>query len=756
MTTLVIVESKGKISKIQSYLGDKYNVIASLGHVYKLSSVTDDFIPKYEKHPEKINTISNIIAEYKKSKDVLIATDNDREGEMIAWSISHLLKLKKPKRILFNNITKSSIEDAIKNVTEIDMLMVESQRARSFLDMLVGFRIQPLIGRRGLSVGRVQSVVVKLIKEREDSIEVNEDTSFKIEGIFNNRKYLLMNKSEITDETMAKKFVNRIANFKHSVTDVLRTESLSKSPEAYSTSTFQQAAATTYNLNGDVSMNIAQQLYEGGHITYMRTDSTILSDEFIVDATDHVTTIYGDDYVRKEARKVKKTKTVVVQGAHEAIRPTDASVDIIDGLDELQQKVYLMIYNRAIGSIMEDAKYDVLTIKIKTTDKVKVLNDEPYVFSTSTKELAFKGYLILYSTKEKGLNESLLKIKKGDAIELEYVTATESFKSLQHRYKTSSLIEKLDPNNLGIGRPSTYASIIDKIIFRKYVKIGDITGEEYDITTIKQQANTKEQEISNDEIILGKETNVFQTTKLGRQLVNYLEKNFNKLMKYEYTAMMERDLDDIATKKSSLDIILTKYYTDDLKPTIKHLRDNGLTFESFIQKLLFTEGGFNYYRSKNFDNDIVINKCTLEGKKINSIRYPEDISIDNVLHLFKGAESIHMGTYKDNDIVIKNNKNGDKYTIFNNIYIAIDTEDPTLDDIIEKIEKVLNSIKNIMRDDKYEYVIKDGQYGLFAKISTIDDMYPRHYMNVNVKSKDITIDEIKSLMADKNKKKSKK
>ncbi len=609
MSKLLIVESPGKIKKISEYLGSDYVVEASVGHIIDLkpdemSVDLETFEPTYKVYPNKTNVVDKLerVALRVGKENVYLAADEDREGEMIAWSCARELKLKKPKRIVFNSITAKELKNAVANPKEIDQNMVKAQQARRILDRLAGYLISPILKKTGLyaakSAGRVQSVVVRIIVDKEKEIEEfysqQKDTYFYINCDVKIGEYEITTKltnknadieieegdedkedkedsedleeSEKSDKKNKKKSAKKV-NTKNTVSKkayvtfdkseedqviiiikamikgiyklLKKTERIRKqnAPPPFTTSTLQQCASQRLGLNAKDTMAIAQKLYENGHITYMRTDSTSISDEAKKLIKDVIEVEYGVEYFEKHDFINKKANT---QEAHECVRPNKPQYDQIDGSPN-EKRLYNMIWKRTIQSQMKAAEFQSILIEIEIDDKKKVL--ENYKLVGTLENLVYEGYLLVDGKKKsQPLDSSKLK-----NIEWLEVNGIEDTQKPPTRYNDASLINKMDPKNLNIGRPSTYAASIEKIQERKYVEIKDLEGKKIQVSKYNvKKSDPKQINIETKDLMIGKEKSKLVPTKLGRDVTDFLQSKFEMLMDYKFTANMEKELDDIA------------------------------------------------------------------------------------------------------------------------------------------------------------------------------------------------------------------
>lgn len=557
---LVIVESPSKSHTIEKYLGKDYKVVSSKGHIRDLSTkgkyglgvdTTDHFKPDYVVISGKKKIVSDLKKDIKEADYIYLATDPDREGEAISWHLYDALNIKENKcsRVVFNEITKDIIIDAFKHARKIDMDLVNSQEARRILDRIIGFRLSKLIQSKteGTSAGRVQSVALKLIVEREKEIAkfiseeywtiTSEFQDFKAELFNYNNQEIKINNEEEADEILSK-----LTNtFK--IVDVSKKIKNRKSRPAYITSTLQQDASNKLNMNAKKTMMVAQKLYEGidlkegaiGLITYMRTDSIRLSNEFIKSSYHYIETKYGKEYIG--SAKIT-TKTDNIQDAHEAIRPTSISrtpESVKEYLSNDEYKVYSLIYYRALASLMSDAKTDNVTV---------ILDNNNYQFKATGQTIIFDGYLKVYrdydDTKESFL--PAFDTYKSNILVAKDITKEQHFTKPPARYSEAKLIKEME--ELGIGRPSTYAKIVDTLKTRGYVLI---------------------------------EQKVFIPTEIGIEITDKLEQSFANIINVKYTAEMENNLDEIADGKVVWYKVLEDFYTDfekDLKEAFDKMPKN--------------------------------------------------------------------------------------------------------------------------------------------------------------------------------------
>lgn len=574
MKNLVIVESPAKAKTIEKYLGNDFHVLSSVGHIRAIAKKTKDGTPPidiqhgfkttYEIDPEK----KKVIAELKKAvksvgaANVWLATDEDREGEAIAWHLCEVLKLdpKTTKRITFHEITKSAIEEAIKHPRTVDMKLVEAQQARQILDRIVGFELSPVVWQKvpgGKSAGRVQSPAVRLLVEREHEIDAFAGSSqFKVTAIFAAGKQELKAelKQRFDSEDAARAFLESLASATFTVTDISTSPS-SRNPAApFTTSTLQQEANSKLGMGSRATMASAQKLYQEGRITYMRTDSVNLSSQAIAASADYIKLLYGIEY--SHVRKFK-TKSAGAQEAHEAIRPTDITRESVSGSD-YDQRLYDLIRRRTLASQMAPAKLENTTITISINDGEKQNNssktNDKLVFEAKGQVVLFDGFLRVYGGSK---DDTILPtVKSGDQLQRHSVEARQVFARPPARYTEGTLVKKLE--ELGIGRPSTYATIMNTIQTRGYAEKGDSEGVPRDVILLQLIDNKIEREIIQEKT--GSNKGKLVPTPAGELISGFLTDHFDRVVDYGFTADVEKDFDDIAGDRLARNTMLEKFY----------------------------------------------------------------------------------------------------------------------------------------------------------------------------------------------------
>lgn len=568
---LVIVESPAKAKTIEKYLGSDYIVRSSVGHIRSIAKKTkgekppidtaNNFEVVYETDSEK----RKVVAELKKlvktvgRENVWLATDEDREGEAIAWHLTEVLGLDAAtaKRIVFHEITKDAITHAIKNPRTIDMDLVQAQQARQILDRLVGFELSPVVWRKvpgGKSAGRVQSPAVRLLVEREREIRAFESSSqFRVSAIFyhDNQEFKAELNQRFDSEEAARTFLESLSGATFTVTDITKSPSKRNPAAPFTTSTLQQEANQKLGFGAKATMTSAQKLYQDGKITYMRTDSVNLSGQAIAAATDLIKRLYGPKY--STVRKFQ-TKSKGAQEAHEAIRPTDISRETASN-NEYDQKLYDLIRRRTLASQMSPAELENTTITISIAssqpsgDRVTKLE-----FIAKGSIIVFDGFMRVYGG---GKDEILPALASGDTVAYQSINAKQTFSKPPARYTEGSLVRKLE--ELGIGRPSTYATIIGTIQTRGYAERGEGEGEEREAIVLNLFENGVDREIIREKT--GSNRGKLIPTPSGELIADFLSDHFDQIVDYEFTARVENEFDRIASAKLARDAMLRAFYT---------------------------------------------------------------------------------------------------------------------------------------------------------------------------------------------------
>ncbi|MBR3256529.1 type I DNA topoisomerase [Candidatus Saccharibacteria bacterium] len=572
---LVIVESPAKAHTIEKYLGSDFKVLASIGHIRKDTKVDKEtFDVTYEIDPEHKKVITELKKAVKDADKIWLATDEDREGESISWHLCEVLKLpKNTARITFHEITKSALEEAIKNPRTVDMDMVASQQARQTLDMLVGYDLSGVVRKKvpgAISAGRVQSPALRLIVEREKQIEkFNSKYNFKVTGEFSpqnikNQKFPAVYEGNTPeDEKTAKNLLESLVNSDFKVVNIEETEGTKANPVPLTTAALQIEANSKLGYSSRTTMNAAQGLYQAGLITYHRTDSLNLSTQATNAIAGYIKTNFGIKYLKT---RHFKTKDASAQEAHEAIRPTNFSVTSA-GKNNFEKRLYQLIWTRTVATQMTNAKVAKTTIKLS------------HDFVAKGEVVIFDGFLKIYG---KSKDVELPKLKKGDTVNCLELTAKQSFAKPPARYTEGSLVKKLE--ELGIGRPSTYASIMTAIQARNYVVKGESEGEEREVVELEAKNGT---EVTRSVITekFGANKGKLIPTPVGELVAEFLTEHFKNIVDYKFTANIEKDLDLVADAKLE---------------RVKMLRD---FYKPFLSTILVAEGIERYNSARLLGHD---------------------------------------------------------------------------------------------------------------------------------------------------------
>lgn len=566
---LVIVESPAKAKTIEKYLGKDFRVLSSVGHIRSIVKKTKDGTPPiditngfkttYEIDAEKKKVVAELRKAAKTAETIYLATDPDREGEAIAWHLCEVLKLdpKTTKRITYHEISKTAVERAIKEAHTIDMHMVQAQQARQILDRIVGFELSPVVWQKvpgGKSAGRVQSPAVRLLVEREREIRAFEGSSqFKVVAQFvhQGEEFKADLKQRFESEEEATAFLESLKGASFTISDVTKSPGTRNPGAPFTTSTLQQEANAKLGMGSKATMSAAQRLYQDGKITYMRTDSVNLSGGAIASAAEYIKRLYGADY--SQVRKFK-TKNASAQEAHEAIRPTDISREEVSGSE---QKLYDLIRRRTLASQMTPAKLEktMATITISTAKEI---------FEAKGEVVVFDGFLRVYGG---GKDELLPKLTSGDTLRAAMVEARQVFARPPARYTEGSLVKKLE--ELGIGRPSTYATIIDTVQTRGYVERGEGEGEPRDVVVLQLLDSELNREVVQEKT--GSTKGKLVPTPSGELIADFLTEHFTQIVDYGFTADVEKHFDDISNAELERNTMLMDFY----KPFHQLIEESG-------------------------------------------------------------------------------------------------------------------------------------------------------------------------------------
>jgi DNA topoisomerase-1 len=763
-TTLVIVESPAKCKKIEEYLGPGYKCVASFGHLRELSSlknvdIQNNFEPTYTiiDNAIKKKQIENIRKEIKNADEVILATDADFEGEKISFCLAQIfsLNIEKTKRITFNEITETALQKAIKNPSRINMNIVYAQQARQILDLLIGFQVSPMLWKyisknseNSLSAGRCQTPALRIIYDNQKEInEAKEKEKYNTIGFFTNKNIPFeltpQGKFETKDDVI--EFLDGSAEFDHIYTCSKPEIKIKKCPEPFTTSRLQQTASNELHFSPKETMKVCQSLYEGGYITYMRTDSKKYSKEFIDSTEDYIIRTYEEKYINENINslinngekneeeniktKDKKNETNnLVQEAHEAIRPTSISLkDLPDNLDSKEKRMYKLIWENTLESCMSSASFYSITANILALNNLK--------FVCTSELINFPGWKIVSKKYSNEINpdnkeyQYLQSIKQNQIIHYKKITSKVTLTNIKSHYTEARLIQLLEEK--GIGRPSTFAMLIDKIQERGYVKKEDIKGKEISCADF---------ELENGEIFeieskreFGNEKNKLVLQPLGLIVMEFLENNFNNLFDYNYTKQMEDDLDKIS-QGNKIWYELCKDCNDQISILINNLKDESKT------KLEIKIDENNSYvigkygpviktiesKDKNGKDVIIFNKVIkdIDIHKLENGEY----KLEDVLDKNHIRSEYNLGKYQGHDVILKKGKFG--------LYISWDKNSKTLKELgnqpiesitFKDIKKYLDEGSNIIREISDNITIRKSTKGEYIFYKTIKMKKPAFY-----------------------------
>ena len=735
---LVIVESPAKAKTIEKFLGKDYKVESSFGHIADLPSkelgvdVEGDFMPKYQVSKDKKDVVKKLKDLAKKAEMVWLASDEDREGEAIAWHLAETLKLdkEKTKRIVFHEITKSAINKAIENPRSIDYNLVDAQQARRVLDRIVGYELSPVLWRKvkgGLSAGRVQSVSVRLIVERERAVqEFKALASYRIDAEFktvNGNSFKAKLPKNFNSEEEALKFLNNNIDADYKVADLQKKPAKKSAAAPFTTSTLQQEASRKLGYSVGRTMSNAQRLYEAGLITYMRTDSVNLSDEAKKGAENEIVSAYGAEYSNP---KNYKGKSKGAQEAHEAIRPTDFANHTVN-VERDQARLYDLIWKRAIASQMSDAKLERTNLKIQIDSSNKISEQ----FTANGEIITFEGFLKVYlegTDDEDAEQEGILPdLKIGENLQNKYITATQRFTRPPSRFTEASLVKQLE--ELGIGRPSTYAPTISTIQNRNYVEKGAHEGDEraykqlvFENGIIKDNALSEKTGSNKGKLV---------PTDIGMIVTDFLVNHFESILDYNFTAKVEDRFDDIAEGKQDWREMMKDFYKG-FHPQVEDVQENAERESG--ERILGTDpktGRQVSVRLGKFGPMVQVGVMDDEEKPKFASLSPDQqlnsITFEEAMDLFKLPKA--LGQYKDEDVEVNNGRFG-PYVRFGKKFVSLPKG---VDPLNVELEEALIYIKEKELADAPIYMYKDlevtkgkGRFGPFIKWNGM-------FINVNKK-----------------------
>lgn len=754
---VLIVESPAKAKTIEKFLGEDFKVVSSYGHIRDLPTgkmaidTEKGYEPQYVIPNDKKEIVKQLKKIAKESEEVWLATDEDREGEAISWHLCEILELnpEKTKRIVFHEITKPAIKKAIENPRTINLNLVNAQQARRVLDRLVGFEVSPILWRKvslknALSAGRVQSVAVRLIVEREREIENFDAISsykviaiFEIEGENGNKSQL---KAELTKglSTLdsAREFLNKCNGAEFKIKDI-DVKPAKKSPTApFITSTLQQEASRKLGYSVAKTMLVAQKLYEAGKITYMRTDSVNLSETALDAAKATIEANYGSQYV--QIRKYK-TKSSGAQEAHEAIRPTDMDVKSIESNND-EMRLYELIWKRTISSQMSDAQLERTTVHIgiSTTDEKLIAKGEV---------IKFDGFLKVYleSREEDNSNEDdglLPQVHPGQILELDKITATERFSRPPARYTEASLVRKLE--ELGIGRPSTYAPTISTVQKRGYVEKTDKTGKErkYELLTL---ASGKIAQMTETEMTGVEKSKMFPTD-IGILVTDFLVDHFTNIMDYNFTAQIEKQFDDIAYGRGEWNAMIHDFY-EPFHSTVTETLENAGRVTGERELGTDPKSGFKVFsKMGKYGPMVQIGTTEDEERKFAKMKPDQhigSISLEEAIELFNLPRT--LGDYENAPVIASEGRYG-PYIRYDGKFYSLKEHDPrkvTLEEAIEVIKVNLDDEKKkvIQVFEEESIQVLNGPYGAYIKSNKRNYKIPKAK-----KAEELTLEECQEII----------
>jgi DNA topoisomerase-1 len=746
---LVIVESPAKAKTIEKFLGKGFQVESSYGHIADLPSkelgidVEGDFSPKYIISDDKKPVVKKLKALAKKAETVWLASDEDREGEAIAWHLKEQLGLKEEntKRIVFHEITKKAILKAVENPRDIDYNMVNAQQARRVLDRLVGYELSPVLWRKvkgGLSAGRVQSVAVRLIVEKERSIyEFNSETHYKVVAEFCNvegKKFKASIPKNFDSKKSAETFLNSCSNADFSIAELTKKPA-KKSPAApFTTSTLQQEASRKLGFPVAKTMQVAQRLYEAGLITYMRTDSVNLSVDARDAAEEEITNYYGKEYSKQ---RVFKSKAKGAQEAHEAIRPTNMKMHSIDTEDD-PTRLYDLIWKRTLASQMSDAQLERTNFKIENSKNEKI-------FTANGEMIKFDGFLKVYLEGKDDDEEEqagmLPTLKVGEHLDYTFINATQRFTSPPYRFTEASLVKQLE--ELGIGRPSTYAPTISTVQRRGYVEKGEDEGLERNYEQMILVAGSVKSQTLTEKT--GSNKNKLIPTDIGNIVNDFLVANFSNVLDFGFTAKVESSFDDISEGNEDWIEMIKGFYTK-FHDTVEDVKENAdrESGERILGKHPET-GKTILVRLGKFGPIAQIGAPEDEEKvfaSLNKDQHLGTITLEEALELFLLPKT--LGGYEDEEVIVSNGRFG-PYIRFGTMFVSLDKgENPMEVDLPRAIELIVAKQKADAPIYHYEDLPVQkgvGRFGPFLKWNSI-------FINVNKKYDfdNLTVDDIIELI----------
>lgn len=746
---LVIVESPAKAKTIGKFLGKDFVVKSSFGHIRDLPKkgmsvdIENNFAPSYEVSSDKKKVVSELKKAAKEATTVWLASDEDREGEAIAWHLAEVLKLDptKTKRIVFHEITEPAIKAAIEKPRTVDLKLVDAQQARRILDRIVGYELSPVLWKKvrtGLSAGRVQSVAVRLIVERERDIEKFEaKATFKVTALFtlsDGTELKAECPTKFETEEQATKLIEALRDETATITDVKKTPG-TRSPSApFTTSTLQQEASRRLGYSPKQTMMLAQRLYENGHITYMRTDSVNLSKLAIGAMAGYIENTYGKEY---HQIRTFTTKSAGAQEAHEAIRPTHVE-NRGAGDDQQQQKLYDLIWKRSVSSQMAPAQVEKTTITIGLEKNKEVLEAKGEI-------VTFAGFLKVWAENKTGEEGLLPEVNKGDVLNLISALAEQTFSRPPARFTEATLVRQLE--EMGIGRPSTYAPTISTIQDRGYVEKADVEGKERDVIRVRLESGAIEREQKTE--VTATDRNKLIPTSIGGVVTDFLAKNFSDIVSYDFTKDVEQEFDHIADGKIAWQKMLAAFYGP-FHAIVEKSADISRA-EAAQARLLGNDpktGRPVSARFGRFGPMVQIGNAEDEEKPkfagITNGKTVDTITLEEALVLFNLPRTV--GKDKDGNDILANIGRFGPYVKIGSSYVSIKGHDPyhidletALQLIAEDAEK--KAARNIKVFEGSDIKVLNGRFGPYITDGKKNAKIPK-----DVEPKDVTLEQAKELI----------
>ena len=762
---LVIVESPAKCSKIESFLGADYKCIASFGHIRQIANglksidYGNNYKVTYKMLVKKSKYISALRKAISKADEVILATDDDREGEAIAWHICKTFKLSitTTKRIIFHEITKSAVVNAVRNPTVIDINKVNSQMARQVLDLMVGFTISPILWKHisrnsqgSLSAGRCQTPALRLVYEQQKLIDESPGRKvYDTNAIFTDKDLSFhLNFNHDTEDSVAE-FLEESANFVHKY-NISKPKGVTKHPpKPFTTSTLQQKASNEYNFSPKITMRLAQTLYEGGYITYMRTDSIKYSKEFIKKAKDYIKSNYGPSFINNNInalccgnntneKKKKKKKDNNAQEAHEAIRPTKVGlVTLMKGgkITAREIKLYNLIWRNTVESCMSPATYNSITAKITAPNK--------HFYKYSSEQVIFPGWKIVGGyEKTNPVYDYLLSIKKDTVMIYKEIYSKVTLKDLKKNYTEARLVQMLEKK--GIGRPSTFSNLIAKIQERNYVKKQDVVGKKIHCIDFKL-VGVELEEIESDRVF-GNERNKLVIQPLGIIVYEFLEKHFDNMFNYNYTKNMEDDLDKIS-KGNKIWYTLCAECNTQICDLSKNLVGVQRETYKIDKNHIYMIGKYGPVIKYEKDGKTIF-KSVKKDLNISKLKKGEYTLKDVLDDSKKSGDGKILGKYKEKEVIVKTGRYG-MYINYNGKNMSIkhikkSLDEITLSDVKDILDGKVVKSSSIIRQLDGDTSIRNGKYGHYVYYKTNKMKKPKFIKIRGIKESDITVEWVKS------------